>query len=270
MVEKRKADKIDRGDAWRPSDRWNPGAKAVPSGVEEMPERTAGRRMDGYGNRHVTPEDGLYLASRIQHMVEAGHGFSITGWDWKGPIRAQRRQDKHLDDVLRVLDQRPDTLTPAQEEALFFFYKDENYGDGPMSYCVDENGRSLPFPADWTWTASPVYVWIREHGLDPSVVTSREIPQEVEDAHARWRERAMDLEYEWHDHHRHIYGPLNMARCARFLGLSPGAFEDRLAEGEATCRKVARYLDLKDAGEPIPRELAKYGRVRPKKGRARQ
>jgi len=261
------ADKIDRGDKWHPSDRWNPGAQEAPSGADELPERTAARRMDDYGNRHVKAEDGLYLASPIQHLVQAGHGLSITGWDWKGPTRALRRQDKHLNDVLRVLDERPDTLTPAQWDALFFFYADENFGDGPPSYCVDENDRSLPFPFDWS-TTSPANIWIRERGLDPGVVTSREIPQEVNDAEARWLERSMDFLYEWHQHHRHIYGPLNMARCARFLGLSEGAFEDRLARGEATCMEVVRYLDLKDAGEPIPDELAKYRRVRPKKGRA--
>jgi len=261
------ADKIDRGDKWHPSDRWNPGAQEAPSGADELPERTAARRMDDYGNRHVKAEDGLYLASPIQHLVQAGHGLSITGWDWKGPTRALRRQDKHLNDVLRVLDERPDTLTPAQWDALFFFYADENFGDGPPSYCVDENDRSLPFPFDWS-TTSPANIWIRERGLDPGVVTSREIPQEVNDAEARWLERSMNFLYEWHQHHRHIYGPLNMARCARFLGLSEGAFEDRLARGEATCMEVVRYLDLKDAGEPIPDELAKYRRVRPKKGRA--
>jgi hypothetical protein len=264
------ADKIDRGDKWHPNDRLNPGAREAPphgGGPQEMAERTAARRIDDYGNRQVKAEDGLYLASPIHHLVDAGHGFSVIGWDWKGPIRAERRRDEHSDDVLRVLDERPDTLTPAQWDALFFFYADENFGDGPPQYCVDEHDRSLPFPFDWQAT-SPVYVWIREQGLNPSVVTDREIPQDVHDAEYKWNEEREDFLYEWHQHHRHIYGPLNMARCARFLGLSEGAFEDRLARGEATCMEVVRYLDLKDAGEPIPDELAKYRRVRPKKGRA--
>jgi hypothetical protein len=256
------ADKIDRGDKWHPNDRWNPGAQEVPGGPQEMAEGTAARRVDDYGHRHVKNDDGPYLASPIQQLVEAGHGFSVIGWDWKGPIRAEKRRDQYLTEVARVLEERPDTLTPAQEDALQFFYL-----DSAESYCVDENDRSLPFPFDFNAT-NPTRIWIREHGLDPAVVTGREIPPEVLDAESRWWEQCEDFLYDWHQHHRHIYPPLNMARAARFLGLSEEAFEDRLARGEQKCVEVARYLDLKEAHEPIPDELAKYRRIRPKKGRA--
>lgn len=219
-------------------------------------------RLDEHGFRRRTITDDGRRYSPIYELLDAGHGFIIL----KPPseTRADRRRRRYERFVRWALESRLDVLTPAQAEALWLFYEDVLVPDGvDISYCVDDQGRSVR-PAQVG--ESPAEVWGRANGVNAGELSFSQLPSEVRRAHDDWFERLFDERL--HEDHQHLTGAIGISEAARYLGISPGAFRDRLARAERRAEGAQEYERLASAGLPIPSNLKRYARKRTRKGRA--